>query len=465
MAYINDPTKKNQGQGGAYENDLYSQGSAMAGSGQTGVGDQSKQTTAGTAGGWYNVQDFLKANEGDSTLKQGIQRTGNELIDKAKQESQNLISQADETFKASGQPILYDPQKMQQASGQDIYGYLNQGQKEAQRASFDLSGDVKNQAKYLEDPSFKNMIEFNKYGLDQSATYTPGMAAMDEALLLNDPSFTTSFLPKLGQQYQQNVSEPLKVAEKNYQARADDLNRQYDRAGESWGSGIKGFLGEQQEAIERQKNEMQEQADYTQNRTPWNMMSDEQRALADQYGIDQNNIFRFDQGTGVSDAAAANRALGSEGIERYNMLSDLLSQTNQDFEYNPLQGQEYIAPSWSFDENNFNALVSQRQAETQAAEAQQQAKLQAEQNLRNDITEKYNNWVNSMGANPYQSGHIAVSGPANIGLTDVEREYVEKMGWDKIIPGGPFWERKPEFDASNIPSDAMAGGYRGGIIA
>ena len=86
MAYITDPTKKKQdpGQQGSV---ISEGGGGVAGSGAA-AATAKTPTTAGTAGQWTNIQDFFGAQKGAPGMTAAIQKTGQEQLQKGKEESQ-----------------------------------------------------------------------------------------------------------------------------------------------------------------------------------------------------------------------------------------------------------------------------------------------------------------------------------------------------------------------------------------
>ena len=302
------------------DNNLLSGAGGIAGEGMS-VGG-TPRTAAGTSGGWYNIQDFLQANQQTPNVQTRIEQKAGQGLSEAKnqlQSQQSGLSQLPTTEAYSNDRLQslrqggIDPNETSQ-----IRGFLDQslGNKEAGTQSYERSSqeqlpDIKNPYSNLQSGNFDSIM--NWYGgLEKpSADYTPGMQKMDEMLLRGSKDFSTDFPSKMKDQYQQEVVDPLQSQRAELDRRKSEASQNFSDEGKEWHQGISGFLGgEKAKVNERLAQQQLDLAEQNQMKT--------QDIMGDYY----NDLNFYNDMTGVNQLTQGGNTVLKDSFDpRYQGLS------------------------------------------------------------------------------------------------------------------------------------------------
>ena len=409
MAFISGDSGRLPGQ--QREQQMVSGGSGMLGQGMLGSGK--KQTQAGTGGSWYNVQDFLSANQNiPSSLANRMEQKGQEEIGQAASGLQSNIA----NMSALPQAQQYSQEAFQNAIGDkdysDVQQYLNQGY-QAQNVNLAPQGYESQKQSYqsLNPNDFSSLM--NWFGAtDQGARYTPGMSKMDELLLRNRPGFIESFPQQLQSQFQSQVTDPMQAATSERQAQEQATQDAFNTSRENWQQGLSDYLGGQYQSVQDELAKQQDVQDqWLANEANYNRMISQHSPQAQEFGMDLNPYFQYQAGTAPAMGTAANVALGGEGIQEYNQLANLL----EDVQGSPMErmmDQQYVAPTYLGNEQGFmQAYAPQKVTKTQGEISANEAARQAQ----------YNQAIQLMGPETYQ--HMQ-----SLGITN-PNDYINLLNW------------------------------------
>lgn len=209
-------------------------GETTAKTGQQSIANQSPT-------GFYNIQDFLKANQGQSTLAGDIQKKGEEAIGQQK----NTLAQNQSTMENMPTATEYTPEALQknlQANEYDaLRGNIAQKPQTQQQIQSQLSANITNPFENMKAGDYKSIMDFFGQSQPTSSKYTQGMQKQDE-LLLRGNKESANIPTNLQNMYQEQVANPLNQA---VNARTAKSAADVAKANEGWKGGLQAFLSSQ----------------------------------------------------------------------------------------------------------------------------------------------------------------------------------------------------------------------------
>lgn len=354
------------------------------------------QTKAGQAGGWYNVQDFLAANPAQANSQKYQDKADKQLSeakagsgiygDTGAETSWGASDIAEHVAKPTGWGGGSVFQGMRDSGGGLDQGELSQigeymGQSEPQQEN------VKDIYKQNTDP-FAGMKAGDMssiagwYGQDAARTGdTPGMQKMDEFLLRGDKDFSKNFATQQQDKFKSQVSDKAEGRRQDItsarEATRGDQNSPgtWEASTKDWREGISNFLGDQQYMINARAENDKYFYDANVNRSDQSLMpTDDWRHLQKykQYdpsaidesktyqragleGIDPRKYFTLENSYAPTQAQAATAAIGNQGIDAYNALSNYLGGTDtRPGGYGAYGKQDpWKAGNWNFDREQY----------------------------------------------------------------------------------------------------------------
>lgn len=373
-----------------------------------GAPSQKKKTTAGSPSGWYNIQEFLGANQQDPAVKQRLEEQATGQLEQAKQQTgmydeagalqpfdaQDYVTQASPWDEGSFQEMLGggldkdEKSKIQQGLTQEA------GQQVNPESVFQ---DVPNPFSGMKEGDFGSIMNWYGGPKEQTSQYTPGMQKMDEMLLRGHKGFTTDF-PKQQQDAFQGVKDERT-------SRVGDIQTAQEQAAgptgtvatekQAWQTGIGNFLGGQQQKIALENQSQQNLYDHMTGKQQEGTVESSKSAIPIQDWINVQKYKEYDPsqvGTPVSpttgkvlnyaralgvqgvnpwdyiqmshdiaptEGMAAMEVLGSQqGIDDYNALSQLYDQSGEAGGYGQFAGQDvWENPTWEFDREGFEGQI------------------------------------------------------------------------------------------------------------
>ena len=230
-------------------------GGGMIGSGQ-GVGGATapNDTTAGQAGGWSNIQDFLGANTGTPKVQGMIEQKGKQQLGTA--------AKAGETARSGVSEIpsiqAFTPQAFQSALAANDYGQIRTGAGGQYTPFQGMTGENRGAALAGQElPTQTNPFENIQPGVESimnyfgqlerpSSQYTPGMSKMDEMLLRGQKDFVKDYPGELKEQFKGQVTDPMQAGREARALAHEGGALAAGTEGERWKGGINDYLqGEQ----------------------------------------------------------------------------------------------------------------------------------------------------------------------------------------------------------------------------
>lgn len=379
----------------------YTSGGGMLGTGG-GVSGK-KKTAAGTPSGWYNVQEFLGANQQDPAIRQRIEERGQEQLGGAVEqygkdvEALQDIPEASQFDQGRFQGYLDgglsedEKSTIQQGLGQTFEGF------EPGTQSYELAPELQlpeRQSPFsgLKEGDMSSMMGWFGEAERPSATYTPGMQKMDEMLLRGQKGFTEDYPKQLKEQYQKQVTDPM-MAKREAIGNAQDIARggeeqagSFEAAKQDWRTGIGSFLRGQQKRVDTRLVEQQAKQAEVANQPAYELMGqDYSNALqfsptggqidgrpsitqTDLYGIQgltPSDYLSYRTPTPADLGTAASAELTPEEIETYNFLQQAQTGGTEGL-YSG--GQTFDPGGWSYNKDRF--VQDYRDRARQVAEAQ-----------------------------------------------------------------------------------------------
>jgi hypothetical protein len=234
----------------------YNTGSALLGTGQTGM---AQPTDAGKPGGWTNIQDYLNANQGDTTnintAKQQTQEKMQKGAGEVQKQKEGLTALPEATpYDANAYNTAYaahDPTQIQEGFNSS-YGNLSTYQN-LPDVSQELPGYAPLEQQYskIQSPNdFYKTMEFTGSLVPNQPNYTTGMQAFDTMLLQGSPEFRTSFVPQLQEQYQTQYEQPLEHLRDQRMQDRQAGQQAAQEAAQGWETNTRSNLEQERAALE-----------------------------------------------------------------------------------------------------------------------------------------------------------------------------------------------------------------------
>lgn len=273
MAFLRTDQNKNTDQG----DQLVSGAGGFAGEGTPVGGTQ--RSAAGQPGGWYNLQEFLQANQQTPNVQSRIQQRGEQGLASAKGQLQSNVKGLQdiptaEKYSSDRLTSMRQGGLTGQETGQ-LRGFLDQslagiqpGTQQYELSAQEQLPDIQNPYQGLQPGSFESLMGWYGNLERPSANYTSGMQKMDEALLRGSKDFAKNFSGEMQGRFQQEVTDPLQEQRANLERRKQEASQQFTDEGKQWHEGISGFLGgEKAKVNERLAEQELELAKQNQMRT------------------------------------------------------------------------------------------------------------------------------------------------------------------------------------------------------
>jgi hypothetical protein len=206
-----------------------------------------QNTTAGT-GGWYNLQDFLKANPQTPDIQNLVQGSANKEVSKGKSTLESEKGALSEIPKA----IEYKQPDLETALQNDEYDTLrkNVNQEYNPTAIESQLPNIESSVSQLKPGNTKSILDWFGQAQPTSSTYNPGMQSMDELLLRGSKDFSKNFATNTQNQYKEAVTDPLEAARAARTAEETAAKTNIGNAAQGWKTGVKDWLGTQKKGLE-----------------------------------------------------------------------------------------------------------------------------------------------------------------------------------------------------------------------
>lgn len=226
----------------------------ISGGGILGSGETQQKVGQSTANqsptGFYNIQDFLKANQGQSQLASQVEQKAGEAL--AKQKSQ--FEQNKANISQVPQATEYTPDALQQKLKANEYDSLRKNMAQEykpqtqEQIQGQLSQNVQNPFANMQAGNFKSIMDFFGQARPTGSQYTPGMQKQDEMLLRGKQGFAETMPQQYQNLYQEQVANPLSQLSAQEAERQKQAGESINKAGAQWQQSVKDWLaGQEQE--------------------------------------------------------------------------------------------------------------------------------------------------------------------------------------------------------------------------
>lgn len=361
---------------------LYSEGSSGVSGATSGgvVSSRSPQSSkASEPGSWYNIQDFLAGNQsGIEQMQQSARDYASSIVDEDKKKTQSSISGLQAVVRPEAS--AFDSKKIGSSSRDEAAAGLSQDWLKpgemydyspfSVTANEDLMG--------LKEGSRDDILTFNQKKAPPRSNYSAGARRMDDLLLGYDPEFVDSFAGDVKGQYQSSVLDPVTSEIENQRALDQSADESLDAARGGWFSGLDSYLGGVNRSVEDEFSRQKNLFDTEKGKSASSVLA---KALGkgpelessftgksyinpEEYNQMLNNLasqYASFSGIDPSMATATKAALGEQGVNQYNMLSELFNQYDEGDayqDYNQMGGlSDFATPTWSTDTGGFTDYV------------------------------------------------------------------------------------------------------------
>jgi len=208
--------------------------------GQTG-GATGAKSDAGTPGGFTNIQDYMRANAGDTTNQNYLNTTADKQIGNAKGQMDTTVG----GLSAINQNPTANLENMNDILANNKYTDA------ANYAKTPTFTPTNQELPSIADPTaglqgtLPSVMDYIGAIKPISQSYTPGMAGFDEMLLAGDKAFPGQFAESKKGAFKSQVADPYaaKIAER------EDEKKQAIDTTNAWRDQMSHFLGGQKKAI------------------------------------------------------------------------------------------------------------------------------------------------------------------------------------------------------------------------
>lgn len=224
--------------------------------------------TSGAAGqpsGFTNIQDYMKANAGDTTNQNYLNTKTDEKIGEQKNILTGNIGNAP-TIQQNPMPVAnqpYSPSGFSLAvthpsTPGSINSLMETNDYDKARQYGTMPTDNYNLGQGITDPTgnlngtLSSVMDYMGGMKPISQSYTPGMATFDEMLLSGDKQFPSQFSEKAKGKYQTEVANPLKTAK---DTRSNQLKTATDTTN-AWRTQMANYLGSEDPTKDTAENTM-----------------------------------------------------------------------------------------------------------------------------------------------------------------------------------------------------------------
>jgi hypothetical protein len=326
------------------------------------IGGGDTPTTAGDSQGWYNIQDFLGANKGDTTGQRIAGSALDKEIEAGKSNLQNQISNLSPLQTAQ----TGDLNALLEADDYSQIGNIYNQQYQSPSAP-EFNPITSSSVEALQPNQFNTITDFIGGVQKNNSTYTPGMQKMDELLMRGDTDFAQNFAQQAKDKYASEINNPYQEAVANREKAQQGAKQNIESARQDWQSQVADWTGQAGRDIEstltRQRSDYDRGKLLYQENTPISPFVDE--------------ATRARQFNTILSAAPYESVLGVAPT-RETAVSEL-GQTRGNFadDYNALQSLIGENPNYiSASSNPYNYIIKNSDA---------LAELQAGQNISSRI--------------------------------------------------------------------------------
>lgn len=355
MAYLKREEAKTEQQA---QPSLLGGGSSFMGQGAAQGADTTK-STAGTPGGWTNIQSYLGANPG----------AGQETAEQIKGQAEGKISDVQKSIGG----VQYNAPTTQGFDRGTVADYLKSGTGmesiqsglNQQFTAPDIDqmygtaqgklGSLQEQAKDVKPGSFQGIMNMFGVTRPESKYYTPGMQKLDTLFLQNVPGFADQF-PKEFQEKLGGLQTEMTAAKDKTKGQVETARGATEKARGDWQKGIKDYLDYADEMIKNQQQVQQlgYESELGKKESALAGMSPDERAMAQRLDVDPLQFASY-SGKAPDLESAALAYLGQEGFGRYNTLANLADQQHLGKYLGTSEG--YKPGQWNFDQGAYEQAI------------------------------------------------------------------------------------------------------------
>lgn len=330
--------------------DMFSEGSNVAGQSALAIGGNPKTSKVRGPQSWYNITEFLKANESaipqyQDKLRAKADRDIQTAQTGAQAGMQGMSNiQRPDAINYSDEEAWEDPNKAQEGIGQwwDTSDYSN--------FSFNQPTNIIN----LKPSDRSSLIDYSREDAQKKGTYTEGMRGLNDFIYGQDPDFVKNFATDTVNKYNTQVANPYQEAYEASQAKDADKLSELDTARQGWFTGLRGLLDDKYALVSDTAAKQRADEDAVRTKiadaseiVKKNIISDPNKfnkygnySVEDFFKTTNPNSYLTTSGGGTDMSAAAMASLGNEGIGKYNSLANILSGATNKPVMN-LTGREY----------------------------------------------------------------------------------------------------------------------------
>jgi hypothetical protein len=373
MAYLMEDEEEKNKQGQMFQ----SQETGVAGSGGSlGGGLPSQKTAAGKPGQWTNIQDYLNANKDNRSMQEQIRASGQQLLSEAKTKSGELQKKVSETPKYS--PYAYNQQDFESATPEKILQGVTQDYTPVDFSEIESEfTPIKEEFAKVQPNSFKSLVDLGLRGKPNAvSTYTPTMSLLDQSLLQQDPEFVSGYAKTLADQFKAEAVDPLSKALEAGRQQQSDYDVATDLERNKFRSALSDYLAKGRGAVEGKLKELVTGRENLISQGPGKAPIDVGGGVLNSMGYNPSNYWSFVGATPTTGMAAK---MALPDIAKYNALAGI----QESISGQPVTryiGEDYEAPSWSFNKDRFSADLSNYEKQIAAKrEAEELARRQAEE--------------------------------------------------------------------------------------
>lgn len=241
-------------------------GGGVMGGGETtpAAATGNSQSAAGSPSGFYNIQDFLGANQGSTPrIQTNVEQKGNAAVESGKQQ----LQQNQGSLSALPNATEYNRDNFNQYLAKNEYDPIRQAANQSftptssEDINYNLSKNISDQGiNSLKPGDFGSVMNWFGQAQPTSSTYNPGMQKMDEMLLRGNKDFVQNFAPNIQAQYKSQVSDPLSAAISGRIGQEQATGEAITGAANAWKGGIGDYLKGQDALINAKITEQQGKA-------------------------------------------------------------------------------------------------------------------------------------------------------------------------------------------------------------
>lgn len=215
------------------------------------IGSGDTPTSAGDSQGWYNIQDFLGANKGDTTGQRIASSALGKEIEAGKSNLQNQISNLSPLQTAQ----TGDLNALLEADDYAQIGNIYNQQYQSPSAP-EFNPITSSSVEALQPNQFNTIADFIGGVQKKGSTYTPGMQKMDELLMRGDKDFAQNFAQQAKDKYASEINNPYQEAVANREKAQQGAKQNIESARQDWQSQVADWTGQAGRNLNNYYNEL-----------------------------------------------------------------------------------------------------------------------------------------------------------------------------------------------------------------